>query len=316
VNEGFLGRFARFWGSPLGGVLKLVIGLGVLGYVLTTLDVGVLRTLAQRASVPHLLAIIAVALAGHVVGALRFKLLADPVVRLPLLEHVRQYFVGAYFSMFLPSSMGGDGVRVLLLKNRGVPASAAASLVFTERALGAISLVLVAAGAALASTLPRELTLLLVLAAAGTIPGLLVARYVSQKVTPKNELLRQAVEAARAALAHGRLLPALGMSIVYQVATIYVTVVVDQALGLGVEVAMVLALAPLIWFVTLLPISVGGLGVREAGFVLVFAWGGVDRERALLLSLGTYAGLALIGLVGALWFTWDRVRGAANREPS
>jgi hypothetical protein len=316
VSEGFLGRFARFLGSPLGGLLKLVIGLGVLGYVLTTLDIGVLRTLAQRASLPHLLAITAVALAGHVVGALRFKLLADPVARLSALEHVRQYFVGAYFSMFLPSSMGGDGVRVLLLKGQGVPASAAASLVFTERALGAISLVLVAAGAALASTLPRELTFLLVLAAAGTIPGLLVAHLLSQKLSPKNPLLRQAVEAARAALSHGRLLPALVMSIVYQVATVYVTVVVDQALGLGVHAAMVLALAPLIWFVTLLPISVGGLGVREAGFVIVFAWGSVDRERALLLSLGTYAGLAVIGLVGALWFTWDRVRGAATRAGS
>lgn len=313
MSEGLVGRFTRFWGSPLGAALKLVIGLGVLGYVLTTLDTGVLRTLARRASVPHLLAIIAVALAGHLVGALRFKLLADPVAPLPLLEHARQYFTGAYFSMFLPSSMGGDGVRVVLLRNQGMPASAAASLVFTERALGAISLVLVAAAAAAASSLPGELTLLLVLAASGTLVGLVVVRLLTKKLDPKSPLLRQALDAARAALDHGRLLPALAMSVVYQVATVYVTVVVNQALGLGVPTAMVLALAPLIWFVTLLPISLGGLGVREAAFVVVFAWGGVDRESALLLSLGTYAGLVAIGLVGALWFTWDRVRGATTR---
>lgn len=309
---GFLDRFSRFWGSSLGSLVKLVIGLGVLGYVLTTLDVAVLQSLARRASVPHLAAITVVALAGHVVGALRFKMLADPVARLPLVEHARQYFVGAYFSMFLPSTMGGDGVRVLLLKNRGFPASSAASLVLTERALGAISLVLVAAGAASASTLPRELVLLLALAAAATVAGLLVVRVVAQKVTPKNAVLRQAVEAARAALDHGRLVPALGMSIIYQLGVVLVTVVVDHALGLGVPVAMVLALSPLVWFATLLPISVGGLGVREAAFVLVFAWGNVDRESALLLSLGTYAGLVAIGLAGALWFTWDRVRGATD----
>jgi uncharacterized membrane protein YbhN (UPF0104 family) len=314
VSDGLLSRFVRFWGSPLGGIIKLVIGLGVLAYVLSTLDTAVLRSLAERASVPHLLAIMAVALAGHVIGALRFKLLADPVTRLSLLEHTRQYFLGAYFSMFLPSSMGGDGVRVLLLKNRGISASAAASLVFTERALGAISMVLVAAAAASVSTLPRELTLLLVVATLGTLVGLVVVRLLVGKFTPKHPLLLQAVEAARSALAQGRLAPALVMSVVYQVATVYVTVVVNDALGLGVPTAVVLALSPLIWFVTLLPISVGGLGVREAGFVVVFAWGSVDRERALLLSLGTYAGLAVIGLVGAAWFTWDRVRGAAVRE--
>jgi glycosyltransferase 2 family protein len=316
VSDGVFGRLIRFWGSPLGSVLKLVIGLGVLGYVVSTLDTAVLGKLARRASVPDLVAITLVALAGHVVGALRFKLLADPVSRLPLFEHARQYFVGAYFSMFLPSSMGGDGVRVLLLKNRGFPAPAAASLVFTERALGAISLVLVAAAAGAASTLPRELRILLGVAALGLVIGLLVASVLARQYSPKNELFRQAVEAARSALDRERLAPSLTMSIAYQVSVVAVTVVVNHALGLGVPTTVVLALSPLVWFATLLPISVGGLGVREAAFVLVFAWGGVDRENALLLSLGTYAGLVVVGLGGALWFTWDRVRGATGRAGS
>jgi hypothetical protein len=77
----------------------------------------------------------------------------------------------------------------------------------------------------------------------------------------------------------------------------------------------VFALSPLVWFVTLLPISVGGLGVREAGFITIFALVGTSKEEAVLLSLGTYAGLTAIGVVGAAWFAWKRITGPSpNRS--
>jgi uncharacterized membrane protein YbhN (UPF0104 family) len=219
--------------------------------------------------------------------------------------------VGAYFSMFLPSSIGGDGVRILMLKAAGVVAARGTSLVATERVLGAFSLLGVSMAASFAAPLPTMLRLTLAASVVGATLGLVVLRALSSRLTPKWPPLAMAIETARSAVAADRVVSALALSFVYQIATVGVTMTVNQVLGLGVPPVMILALAPLAWFATMLPISVGGLGVREAAFVLVFAWGGVERERALLLSLGTYAGLAAIGAVGALWFTWDRVRGTA-----
>jgi hypothetical protein len=149
----------------------------------------------------------------------------------------------------------------------------------------------------------------------GATLGLGVLRALSSRFQPKWAPLAMALDAARSAVASDRLLSALPLSFLYQIATVGVTVAVDRVLGLGVPVATILALAPLAWFATMLPISVGGLGVREAAFVLAFGWGGIERERALLLSLGTYTGLVEIGAVGALRFTWDRVRGTATGHP-
>jgi glycosyltransferase 2 family protein len=305
----------RFFSSPLGGVLKLAVGLLVLWYVTSTLDWQVLRSLAQRASALDLVLIAVVAALGHVLGALRFKRLCDPVVKLPLFAHTHQYFVGAYFSLFLPSSMGGDGVRIVLLKGAGASVAEGTSLIATERILGAFSLLVVSTAGALAAPLPRWLKIGLAASVVGAFVSLALLRALSARFTPRWAPLARALATARLALGRDRLASALVLSVAYQAATVFVTVIVDRALDLGVPGTTIFALAPLVWFATLLPISVGGLGVREAAFVLVFAWGGIDRERALLLSLGTYAGLAAISMIGALWFTWDRVRGAAQTRP-
>jgi glycosyltransferase 2 family protein len=312
-----LADFERFWNSRAGGLIKLALGLLVLSYMVSTLDWPVLQSLASRAKPSYLLAIAAVAVTSHLVGALRFKLLCDPVARLPLLTHARQYFTGAYFSMFLPSSIGGDGVRILLLKAAGVATARGTSLVATERVLGAFSLLGVSMAAAMAAPLPEMLRLALAAAVLGATIGLAVLRAISSRFTPKWPPLAMAVDAVRSAVASDRLVSALALSFLYQIATVGVTITVDRVLGLGVPMATILALAPLAWFATMLPISVGGLGVREAAFVFVFAWGGIEKERALLLSLGTYAGLSAIGAVGAVWFTWDRLRGtaASRTEP-
>jgi hypothetical protein len=90
-------------------------------------------------------------------------------------------------------------------------------------------------------------------------------------------------------------------SVGYQATMVAVTVVTGVTLGLPVPVSTIFALAPLVWFVTLLPLSVGGLGVRDAGFAAVFAWAGVPLEHSVSLSLGTYAGLVAIGVAGAIW---------------
>jgi uncharacterized membrane protein YbhN (UPF0104 family) len=312
-----LADLERFWNSRAGGLIKLALGLFVLSYMVSTLDWPLLKSLASRAKPAYLLVIAVVAVTSHVLGALRFKLLCDPVARLPLLAHARQYFTGAYFSMFLPSSIGGDGVRILLLKAAGVATARGTSLVATERVLGAFSLLGVSAAAAMVAPLPEMLRLTLAAAVLGAALGLVVLRALSSRFKPSWVPLAMAIDAARSAVASDRLMTALPLSFLYQVATVGVTITVDRVLGLGVPVSTILALAPLAWFATMLPISVGGLGVREAAFVFVFAWGGIERERALLLSLGTYAGLSAIGAVGAVWFTWDRVRGtaASRTEP-
>ena len=71
------------------------------------------------------------------------------------------------------------------------------------------------------------------------------------------------------------------------------------ALGIDIALPHFLVFVPIILFVQLLPISVAGLGTREAAFVYFFGSVGVGAESAFALSLLFFAGTILSAVPGA-----------------
>ena len=72
------------------------------------------------------------------------------------------------------------------------------------------------------------------------------------------------------------------------------------------------ALFPLVTLVTMLPITVGGLGIREWSYVEMLFLVGIPRAEGLLVSLATSALLLVCNLVGIFFLpclpagTWRR----------
>src|SRR3546814_14554777 len=68
---------------------------------------------------------------------------------LPLKDCVSLMFIGGFFTQVLPTSIGGDAVRILLAGRRGLPYGKAFSGVVLERASGLLALVIMVAGGVL-----------------------------------------------------------------------------------------------------------------------------------------------------------------------
>jgi len=86
------------------------------------------------------------------------------------------------------------------------------------------------------------------------------------------------------------------------VTSIWLTSIVVVARGLGIEApisAIVLA-ASIVTVATVLPISIGGIGVREAGYALLLASHGVSSSSAIALGIAQYALLLPVILAGAI----------------
>lgn len=160
--------------------------------------------------------------------------------------------------------------------------------------------------------MPLWIRQLVPLGAFGALAGIILLGWLGSRVSSRRPWLASAAGIVHSALGPRRLARTLGASLVYQVAAVGTTILVGHAVELPVPALTILALTPLVWLVTVLPISVGGLGVREAGFVAVFGFAGVSPESAAILSLGTYAGLVAVGLVGGAFFTWQRTRGVVD----
>jgi hypothetical protein len=108
------------------------------------------------------------------------------------------------------------------------------------------------------------------------------------------------------------LLLSVGISLGLQVAIVTYHYLIARQLHIDISYLEMLVFIPIVAVITLLPISLGGLGVKEALWVYLFGRSGLTAEQALLFSV-TLTGLSwLLALPGGGVLLLDAVRGRAG----
>lgn len=99
-------------------------------------------------------------------------------------------------------------------------------------------------------------------------------------------------------------LPAVGLSICVYVLTSLQSQILFKAYGYTVPYQVNLFISPLLFLLYSLPISFGGLGIREGAFILAYSAFGVPAETALVVSLTGLIGNFISYGIGAslIWF--------------
>lgn len=256
--------------------------------------------------------------AGHVVSALKWRLLVRASgVRPGVSESLRAHGAGLFANLCLPSIVGGDVLRAGLLIRRHGRAEAVALASAADRILDTLGLLAIAAaGAALIpsglgeGTRTALIALSAILAAAvalGLLGLALLPRVPSERIPARlAPIVSRIAEAASAIFARpGVALACLAISIAVQTSFVALNATLGTAIGLGLPFSVWLLTWPLAKLVALAPVSLGGIGVREAALaslLLPFAappalvvaqslvW------ESLLIALGSTAGLATFWL--------------------
>jgi len=208
-------------------------------------------------------------------------------------------------SQVLPSSIGGDAVRVIALRRLGVAFAPAMLSVAADRVAGLLGLLgLVLIGLALGGV-PKgaEDAAMATFIAAAIGAGLVLAGpWIASRPSVIALAARLGVE--RTVQATARLLrdplPALVLfvlSIVPHALNVAMAWCAAQALGLHVGGGILMLAVPLALLVITLPISVAGWGVREAVLVFALGLGGVAAHDALAVSVTWGALLLALGLL-------------------
>lgn len=263
----------------------------------------------------------AVSVVGVLISADKWRdLLRRARVQISFQAAARLYWIGMFFSNFLPTSVGGDAVRLALTPSRGRLARVAGSIV-VERLTGLLVMLgLCAIGlslrpievdqAGLGEALPLAVLAMGAGAAALLLAPGLFARLLPALTRPLPALLRCPLEGvqkvamsisdqARDTVGLGR---ALAVSLPFYGTIILAQYLVLEAVGADLPLLEVALLAPLVPLLTLLPLSLNGLGLAEAVFVLLYSSAGVAPETALAAAaLRRLVDLANSGLGGLLW---------------
>jgi uncharacterized membrane protein YbhN (UPF0104 family) len=232
-------------------------------------------------------------------------------------DYLGHYFVGMFFNLVLPTSVGGDVVRAWYLGRQEGLASpagrrtAAFLSVLADRVNGFAVLIVVACLAALCcpTALPRWISWTVAGMGAACVLGLaaLPALPWLRKLLPGRLRLTHLLDGAELYLRDRRGLAVVTLlSLVVQLANSVLAWLVGKGLGLPIPPLYYGVLIPLVSILTLLPISLNGMGLREYGTMLLLAPLGVGSAEAVTLSLLLFAVYTTASLAGGVVYLFGR----------
>jgi hypothetical protein len=274
-----------------------------------------------------LLGAAALTLVSYVLSTIRWRQviraleLRDRFAR--LLSH---FMAGQFVSNALPTTIGGDVVRVSRLSKDTGDAPASFATVVLERLSGWIVLpVITGLGFALDSSLRHEglQTEVALGIAAFTLAGLVGILYAVDRESvglrfQKQDGWRRFAAAVHLGVGRLRRHPSATVSIlvagfIYQFVLVLAAWLAAQALDIDISITVVMAFFPAVLIAQVIPISIAGLGVREFMLVWLLDSVGVPSEKALALGILIWALTVVTSLVGAPAYAAGG--GGADRLP-
>ena len=227
------------------------------------------------------------------------------------------YLIATFFNNFLPTMVGGDAVRAYALGRETNDISSVTAATFMERLVGFAGLVSLVP-LVLFSTIVTDRFPTVWLIAPACLLGfaLASAMLLSSRFDPLWRRLRSIRKLARLLefLARTRkavyrtaqsiqiLLATYLLSLIFYVGAAGAVWAAAMSLGADVGIGYLIATVPLVLVAGMLPVSLNGLGITEAGFAIFLQLAGVPLVDAVGVGLLLRARLLVTGLFGGLLF--------------
>ena len=316
-------------------VAKIAVSAALLVFLFSKVDTGRLWASAREASVPWLLAALGVQVVNLLASTWRWQLLLNAQdVKLKNRTLVGSYLVATFFNNFLPSNVGGDVIRIRDTAPAAQSKTLATTIVLVDRALGMMALVFISAVGATAAARwygsgaspiwPSWLWAFFLVAAAITAPVVYAPEGFGRLLQPLTvvhpEWVGTRIDKLTATLSRFRERPGAlagcfsaavfvqGLMVAYYLTVVY-------ALKIPITASELAVIVPISLVVQMLPVSVNGLGLREATFSFYFARVGLPIESAVLMSLMGAALLLLFSLSGAAVYVSRAASAGGYGEP-
>jgi glycosyltransferase 2 family protein len=260
------------------------------------------------------------------VGVLRWRIVsAECGAPLRTRQAMRYNLIGTFFNQTLPSSIGGDAVRLWLVARAGAGWRAATYSIFVDRAIGLIALAIIIVASLpwsyrlIGNAYGRSALLLVDLAALAGGAGFLLLGVLPwpwlKRWWGTHHIHACAVIANRVIFSK-RTGPRIAVlsSLVHVLAVVIAWCVV-QSISAPVAFGQTFLLIPPVMLITMLPISIAGWGVREATMGLAFGYAGLMSNEGINISLLYGAVSFIVGAFGGLVWVFSAEKAAKGSMP-
>jgi len=292
-------------------LVRIAVSLALLYLALRGINFSAIQSRLSQIELGWLGLAVLVTVVQIFIGALRWREISA-LCGAPLtdLRAFRFNMIGAFFNQTLPSSIGGDAVRLWLVNRTGAGWRAATYSILTDRAIGLIALALI-----IVASLPwsygmiadgnGRLALVIVdfAALAGGLGFLLLGHlpwswlktwWPTKHIHACSVIANQVMFDRRS----GPKIAILSLSI--HVLAVVIAWCAVRSIAAPASFEQVFMLIPPIMLITMMPISIAGWGVREATMMVAFGYAGLAQTDGTVVSILFGAVSFIVGCAGGL----------------
>ena len=310
-------------------LLKISLSVALILWMTHDIALGSVFAVISESSTSLLTLAFSLFFVGYVITAFRWRTL----IRVqggdaPIFFLVRSFMVALFFNNFLPSTVGGDVVRMYDSWRLGNSKSDAVTVVLVDRFLGVIVLLCFALLALIFDeAVAGEIPLITAWVSAG-LGGIGIVAWLMLKIPVSyaevfsskrrgiaariGSILAKVLRSFQA-YRHARLevLRALALSVLLQVNVVVCFTVLARAIGIEVPIESMFLIIPVAIFIMMIPISINAIGVRETVFVFLFSLYGIENIQALAFAWLAYGLTLSQGILGGIVFALRKERRVA-----
>lgn len=290
--------------------LFLRIGISVILLIFFASQVNLNQTLSMIANTNYAFLGLGLILyfIGQTISAYKWSIIATTIgFKRKFTEYLQFYYIGMFFNLFLPSTVGGDVGKAFYL-SKGETNGRKAPAIYTvlaERTSGLAVLAWLGTIALLTpmgDTFPDALKYIAITLSLAIIIGAPLFPVVMGKFFSENNWINRSLMNDVMVFWNTKLtLQCLGLSLIFHLIIISIHILISMALHLNVSIWYYFAIYPIVAIIGFIPIAFNGIGVREGAYIyLLNKVGVVESGAGLAFGILWFSIIVVASLVGGI----------------
>jgi uncharacterized membrane protein YbhN (UPF0104 family) len=265
--------------------IKIILSLGILGFVLYKIDLQQLADVFKRTNFFYLFVALLFFALSKFISAFRLnRFLTSVGINISDKFNIKLYLLGMFYNLFLPGGIGGDGYKIYLLNKRSdIKAKKIFWAILLDRVMGLLALFCLAAGLAIFIPIPEVYKYYVwILIPLGIVAYFIFIRYWFSYFQPI-------------------FFKTLGQSFLVQLSQVASAIFILMSIQTFDNTSGYIFVFLVSSIVAAMPITIGGIGSREITFLLGAEIMHLNISNSIALSLLFYIITAVVSLVGGYY---------------
>ena len=303
-------------------LVRIIISVSLIVFLVKTQfkDIRSALEIIKSVNKPLLILSLSTHIFGIWITAVRWNtLLGTQKVKLGTTTLTLTVLIGFFFNNFLPTSIGGDVFRTYdAAKKANIPIETSASIIIVERFSGIISastyaiIALFLGFTAIGNQsfiIPVIIFFIICIIIAFFIlnPSMLRLNKLIDRIKFLKKVKEKLANIYFTFLSFKKfkwvLVRVLIYSFLLQFAVILNYFLAAKSLGINLNLTAFIFIVPVVTIIAMVPISIGGIGIRENTLVFIMTAIGVGSEQAALCALLIFLMLIFIGIIGGIIYS-------------